>query len=43
MLQTSPAVRIHGEHFAADFGVMVLSLANLPVLPLPLINFSVSY
>lgn len=43
MLLSSPAVRIHGEHFAADFGVMVMSLAQLPALPLPLINFSVSY
>jgi len=44
LLLGSPAVRVHGEHFAADFGVAIVhQLESGEGFFLPLVNLSVTY
>jgi hypothetical protein len=42
-LVATPAVRIHGHHFAADFGLLVMTAKQEPNIALPLVNLSVTY
>jgi hypothetical protein len=44
LLMVTPGVRLHGHHFAVDFGVAVTyTKAVDTLLPLPMINLSVNY
>lgn len=44
MLAVAPSVRLHGKHFATDLGLLLLRTGEMEsILPLPLVNFSVSY
>lgn len=44
MLTVAPSVRLHGKHFATDLGILLVRTGKMEeILPLPLVNFSVSY
>lgn len=44
LLLASPAVRVHGRHFAADFGVVIVHRLDKDAgFVVPLVNLSVSY